>query len=1015
MFNVPSTPDSRRGDDIDILSTTPAGPPPSSVLGSSFGPGTGLNAKSPFSLSAFIKSPADRAPSNRVSSRGFAVPSSSPAQRDRSGYLDDVGLGANGTGKYGPGGNARPGTQTDDDLDDILDFNSEPRGAKRSRNGDVMAQSMRSSRMVGRDIDRDSIMPSIVDGLVAGLPDPPSLQEDDDTILSTENTLETLDDAARRDEDDLEQALAQAVKELNTEWVKQVDTESVAASIGPVDKSGFARAFYVATLLLQLHHPATANRATSSQLPSFTALNRLSSQPTPLPRALLDWLNKNHNPFPEDLPEVQSAKPSSTAHDRFWDTVFQALLRGQFSTVIKLLSSANWSHADTALEDGYSEPGYTGAQLQAVQYVVGQCVELLRTCPALTDDDWTVSGGDWSLFRSRARRYLEDLEQYAESNSADREYGNTNVFAAGGGSFAAGSRRAESRVPWSVLEQLKAVYGQLLGSREEILLSAQDWLEASIYLTVWWDGNEEGSLGASRRGLPARQRDRLVDADPIRAYQRRLLLSFASVTDEPEDVPLGVNTVDAVQVALGAVFEGEVESVLKLLQKWSPLVATAVVDVASAGGWMPLGRPRTGDVMNGFDQEDLMVLSHGQINQKEGLDRDSVLTNFAELLAKEEQFESSDGRTVQQGWELAVHVLSRLDSTSAAQKKIGEVFSAMTFTNAKQVDKALSVCNSLGLTEQVRGISERYADSLATTSHSYGQALLYYARAHSEAQLQSTLDLLLSTSLVRSAAYPAHAELDPQLADLLSNQTGVLSQLARIDVEAAKLLANKSSGYATLRRFYELRDEDNEVEEEEESAFKSGLKPAARKKEMVKGLVALVESAGESIRGGLYDATAVGVVQVETLLSLLGEALPMLNDSTPLFNKPQLIALLRAIEDLQTVSSRIYDQAETLFQASMSDFQSGRATDPQDLAKSLQMGKSTSNLAGSTYGMVNSRGSIESEQAGAAGGSGEDSRAWDWRRGLALTAGKSAKGSDVLRILRIAIAREIGRTWAEGR
>ena len=890
MFAVPSTPDSRRGEDIEHPSTTPAGPPPtgftnqsftpagrpppSSVFGATFGNGNSLGTKSPFSFSAFIQSP-EPAVSGRVPSRGFTVPSSSPAQREEQQESRQPPIPENEEITQSDAFRFSNFPGPENELEeDMLDFAEVSRGSKRSRNGNVMAPTLLATRVLERDVDRPPRMPSLVDTLIAGLA-VSSISDTDDAILNTETILEEIEDALRTGpEEVIDQSVQQAVRRLLLEWSKHTSSESIAAAIGPVEKTGFARASYIASLLLQLHHPSEISGAPRTGLTN--ALITPSSFEAPTPKALLDWLNKNHNPFPEDLPEVQNFKPSATSHDRFWDTVFQTLLRGRFSTAINLLGTADWAQAYCAIEDGYQTPGYKGAQLSAVQNAVGKCVELLRTCPALNDDDWVVTGADWSLFRSRTSRALDDLEKYAESDSADKEYGDVNVFAASGKSFAAGSRRAESKVPWTVYEQLKAIYGQILGLKDEILLSAQDWLEATVYLTVWWNGEEEIPMGASRRGLPARQRNRPVDLDPIARYQRKLLTSFASVTDDPEDSVLGVNATDPVQVALGAVFEGEVESVLKLLLKWSPLVTTAVVDVASAAGWMPSGRPRTADVMDGFDQEDLMVLSHGQVNQRAGLDRDTVLVDLAEILAKEDQLSTSDGKHVEQGWKIAVRILSRLDSASVASTKIAQIFNRMQLKTSKQVDDALAVCNELGLSDQVREISERYAESLASSSQNYGQALLYYARAHSEAQLQSTLDLLLSTSLVRSAAYPPPSDLDPQLRDLLSNQTGVLTQLARVDNEAARLLADKSSGYATLRRFYELRDETDDGEDGE-NAFKSGLRPAARKKEMVKGLVALAESAGESIRGGLFDANSSGVVQVETLLSLLGEALPLLH------------------------------------------------------------------------------------------------------------------------------------------
>ncbi|KAF4548715.1 Nucleoporin NUP85-like protein [Elsinoe fawcettii] len=1038
MFQVPSTPDSRRTDN-DFPSTTPAGPPPtsfthqsftpagqppSSVLGSSFGAGNGFNAKSTFSFSQFLKSPSTNAPgaSNRLPSNGFNVPSSSPPRRPENDLTNEAAQILAGFG-----GGVRDANLAVNSVEDMLDFGASPRGAKRSRNGDVMTQSMRSSRAFGRVLDRDSTMPSIASGLAASVPEPGSIEENDDLILSTEDILERLDAAAKsKSNEELDLSLQRSVGQLQQEWSKHKSHDSKSAGIGPVDKSAFSRAAYVASLLFQLHHPTTLDSSPNqARAGAFGALVRAPTSVS-WPLALLSWLNKNHNPFPEDLGEVQNARPTPCAHERFWDTIFQTLLRGNLSVVVKLLSTTNWGHADSALEDGYEEPGYTGSQLEAVQHVVAQCVTLLDTCPALTDDDWEVTGTSWALFRNRARRALDDLEEYAESENADRDYGVSNIFSASK-SFAAGSRRAESRVPWTIYEQLKAIYGQLLGYKEEILLSAQDWLEAVIYLAVWWDGDDEQNLGASRRGTGRVQRERLVDMEPGLAYRRRLLGAFAAVTDEPEDAVLGVNTTDPVQVALGAVFEGEVESVLKIVSKMSPLVAASIVDIASVGGWLPDSRPRTGDVMDGFDAEDLMVLSHGNLTKgSTALDRDSILTTFSSLLAKKQTLHSPTQDI--EGWTLSVRVLSRLDSATKAQDEITRLFNTLPLDSASQVDKALSVCASLGLDAQVRAISARYAAKLSKEGQSYGEALLYYARAHDAKELQATLDVLLATSLVGSAAWPARGEMDAKLEELVGDQVRIVGRLAGVDREAGRLLASGLSGYASLRRFYELRDEEVEDDGDEEMADaedasvlvakkKSGLRPKERRKEMVRSIVALVDSAATSIRGGLYDAEARGVVQVDALLALLGEALGLLHQPQTTFSKRQLMTLLRAIEDLQTISSRIYDQAESLFQACMGAYSGAISSSQQDLAKSIQLQKSTSNLSTSTYGMVNSRGSIESEKTGSKEGPSEDKikRAWDWRRGVAMSVGTKAKGADVLRILRVGIAKEVGRGWAEGR
>lgn len=138
--------------------------------------------------------------------------------------------------------------------------------------------------------------------------------------------------------------------------------------------------------------------------------------------------------------------------------------------------------------------------------------------------------------------------------------------------------------------------------------------------------------------------------------------------------------------------------------------------------------------------------------------------------------------------------------------------------------------------------------------------------------------------LVQSAAFPPTASLDAQLRLILNDQRVVLTGLAKVDQEAAHLVATYLSGYATLRKFYSLRDENKE--NFTKNGAKSGLKPSARKREAIKALLALIESAADSIRGGLYDAEMETVVQVDTLMALLCEALPLMDRKQDRFLLP---------------------------------------------------------------------------------------------------------------------------------
>ena len=107
-------------------------------------------------------------------------------------------------------------------------------------------------------------------------------------------------------------------------------------------------------------------------------------------------------------------------------------------------------------------------------------------------------------------------------------------------------------------------------------------------------------------------------------------------------------------------------------------------------------------------------------------------------------------------------------------------------------------------------------------------------------------------------------------------------------------------------------------------------------------------------------------------------------------------------------------QCETCLSTTLS-----AAHDPSHiLSPHSQLQKSTSNLTTGSYSMIGSAdfGSVEGRSTESSGvlvgrtGNDESKRAWDWRIGL----GKESTGEDVVRILRLGIAREVGRAFAEG-
>lgn len=318
-------------------------------------------------------------------------------------------------------------------------------------------------------------------------------------------------------------------------------------------------------------------------------------------------------------------------------------------------------------------------------------------------------------------------------------------------------------------------------------------------------------------------------------------------------------------------------------------------------------------------------------------------------------------------------------------------------------------------------------------SEDYGLALVCYARGHNKRKIKSVVDLLISYSLVQSRAYPTRADLDADLRSLITDPKVYLTGLADVDEEAASLLQFYFSGYATLRRFYEIRDEAVGLKESQRAHFK----PLARRRAAAQALVAVIGSASDTIYGGLYDPERDSAVQVDGLLALLGEALAFVDresihseymehangtEPTPILSVTQQFTILSAIEDLETVTPRVYSQCEECFRSTLLEYHSYGDQSTESFAHPpsprTMLKKSVSGLTGSSsFSLIGSdmldsarNRAISREESGASSGvlvpRPEDrnvQRGWDWRAGLS----EDAKGEDILRMLRLGLARGV--------
>ncbi|KAF1966631.1 hypothetical protein BU23DRAFT_517671 [Bimuria novae-zelandiae CBS 107.79] len=1023
---APSTPDRSRKS-FAGPSTTPAGPPPGQSF---FGPtSTPAGAPPSFSLFGDAKPNFDPKPYNFNNSL-FA---SSPPKNDV--------LEGNGQGHYRTSSDGRPGSQRgrapssefgrfplhpsaptqDEDMgkdgegeeDEEMDGSAgdeQPLAQRHTRLRDSFSQSLVSRSSVGEGYAPEQFGPTKVVrsgaklqrydllNLAKGLApntDRAITLESDDIILKTERILENLH--ARLEGNapaPKNEALGDAVQELLAVWRTSSSKKLSLATT-------------LSELLLGIHHRGPFGPE-NGDLSASRAFMHPGSEPSrPIPKVLLDWLN-THRPADEETDEVLQEDGGYSKHALFWDVVQTTALRGQFTTTMRLLNGANFAVAHTAEEDE-EMTGYHGPKLKYATQAASEAVILLRQCPGL-NDDWDVKGHDWSIFRQRAQQAKRDLEEFAEGDSQSRFTMSQSLSGSHFGlsqsranfSLSTHSRKVECKVPWSVYEQLLQLYNVLSGDENEILKWSQTWIEATLCLTIWWNGEEyepsQGSLVTSRLSLTRSNRPQDTSFE---AYAGRLSACLASILDS-DDEDLSLSITSAFDVALACVVDDNVEGALHILRKQSLTAAAAVAEVASAGGWL-----KHDGVFGQLDQSDLLLLSYNQ-SSRTGLSKDELLAAYADQLAFKNELSSQDGSPARAGWELAIVILGRLDDTGLANERIQRILDELPLTSAEQVDKVTQLCHSMSLSDQALRISLKYADYLQANTQNYGDAILYYARAHAAPKIQEVLRALVAHCLIKSIAYPPLSELDASLKKLVTFPKKTLTELAALDSEAAELLSNSLSGYATIRKFYDLRDEEVLLKEGDKPAHR----PLARKRTAANALIVIIASASSSIRGGLYDPEVETVVQVDVLLSLLGEALVFINQPKRTLTLRNLYDLLAAVEDFSTAPSMIQAQCEEALRTTLA---AAHENSPRS-----SLNKSTSNLttASSQYSLIGSMdlGSVEGVSTDSSTvlvkGSGVDDvkRAWDWRKGFP----RGAKGEDVIRILRLGIAKELGRAFAEG-
>ena len=612
-----------------------------------------------------------------------------------------------------------------------------PRGIKRSRGGAAISHGSIRDKVKEVSPKKDSAIPSIAKNMatqfdIAGLNDP------DELILRTEDLVSQLyipDNVSGGQEIALEATLPAITEELDNLWRLCRDhdcrstppEENVLIGLGPNENApSLHKATFLSSLLLKLHHsPAAKGKqafaASKTNLGSSLSTSfypsRTPQRPTPVPKVLLDWLEEHHNPYRTAAIDLQTFQPNPTAHVNFWDIIFSSTLRGKLSEVIRVFQKSDFQYARTAREDGQGRAGYHGTQVGNIRRVINRALQVLELCPSLQDGNWEVTRNDWIVFRKRVEQAMADLATFAEGRDRDSARTQSTFEAPNFGirsstaSLSQSTRRAESQVPWTIYQNLKALYGILLGGTTEIVASAQDWVEATIGLTAWWDGDDDDeevavdSIAMTQRSLrhSLSRGGRLVDLNNTAAYLRRLALSFERATDDSDDDLFQINSANPVEVGLASVFEGNVEGVVGLLRGWSLPVATAVVELASLGGWFEssLG----GGMQNGLDESDLLVLSsYG--HREQGMSRDGIMVEYSDRLFRKNELGAPRAKDSREGWELSIQILARLEDRSMADKKVVGLLGQLPLVSDLRVDKVLGICQDFGMDREARKMAE---------------------------------------------------------------------------------------------------------------------------------------------------------------------------------------------------------------------------------------------------------------------------------------------------------------------
>jgi hypothetical protein len=520
------------------------------------------------------------------------------------------------------------------------------------------------------------------------------VEEPGSLILQTEGLMEDLANlisppSAENGYDmdlDLERPLPPSIEEQQEIFAKysKLFLAAFQEHLPKTQKTQFEKnmhsAYHLASLALPLHH-STANTT----------------------ETLRKWVFTNHpDPSRQQLTAVRATHPNSAFSPDFWDVVSRLVLRGEVQEAVEVLRSANWDllskNAPAVSKPAFgpqkvNDKRYTPAEIESIKEAVHNTIKLLTMCPGKgrssyqppstffppinPNVDSPGTPADWRIWRGQVLRVAEELKGFSQSDDTyDDEIVDSFLEPSRPGSFGFNSQRStKAKVPSDILRALRNIYEVMRGNEDAIFTSVEIWQEAAAALMMWAknvdspEAEEEEEFEESISTSNMSHGEYLA----ILTHRKRRQLSFLRSVIEriAEQTPMDPN--DNLELALAGTMAAD-NDFLTYLEEYSPLCASAVVEIGGWSGWikreLPISSPSNRHTFDAnLDVDDFAVLetSGDGGGKREAQTAENILRRYGcDLLGTP----WIDEPASVEGWEVAVGVLSRVKSGQALSEKV---------------------------------------------------------------------------------------------------------------------------------------------------------------------------------------------------------------------------------------------------------------------------------------------------------------------------------------------------------